>query len=164
MNGSDLNGTVLPRDPPAEDTPRRPPWVTYTLASILIFTIVVDLLGNLLVILSVYRNKKLRNAGKGRRGGGGGIRRGRGFPGLRGEAPWPLRLPVKLCPGAQLPGWARFATIPRRRSRAVTDAKGLHRSYRVGDGAGKGIFSARHRIAVLFLALDSSHLAEKNGK
>ncbi|XP_037318457.2 melatonin receptor type 1C [Pungitius pungitius] len=34
-----------------------------TLASVLIFTIVVDILGNVLVILSVYRNKKLRNAG-----------------------------------------------------------------------------------------------------
>ncbi|XP_034453299.1 melatonin receptor type 1C isoform X2 [Hippoglossus hippoglossus] len=33
------------------------------LASVLIFTIVVDILGNVLVILSVYRNKKLRNAG-----------------------------------------------------------------------------------------------------
>uniref|UniRef100_A0A3B4AFG5 G-protein coupled receptors family 1 profile domain-containing protein n=1 Tax=Periophthalmus magnuspinnatus TaxID=409849 RepID=A0A3B4AFG5_9GOBI len=32
------------------------------LASVLIFTIVVDILGNVLVILSVYRNKKLRNA------------------------------------------------------------------------------------------------------
>ncbi|XP_074947428.1 melatonin receptor type 1A-like [Phalacrocorax aristotelis] len=62
VNGSDLNGSVLPRDPPAEGAPRRPPWVTATLATILIFTIVVDLLGNLLVILSVYRNKKLRNA------------------------------------------------------------------------------------------------------
>nr|XP_035968285.1 melatonin receptor type 1A [Halichoerus grypus] len=41
----------------------RPSWVACTLAFILIFTIVVDILGNLLVILSVYRNKKLRNAG-----------------------------------------------------------------------------------------------------
>ncbi|KAM6268208.1 uncharacterized protein M6G45_004798 [Spheniscus humboldti] len=64
VNGSDLNSSVLPRDPPAEGAPRRPPWVTSTLAAILIFTIVVDLLGNLLVILSVYRNKKLRNAVK----------------------------------------------------------------------------------------------------
>ncbi|XP_036435907.1 melatonin receptor type 1C [Colossoma macropomum] len=37
--------------------------VTGTLAGILIFTIVVDIVGNLLVILSVCRNKKLRNAG-----------------------------------------------------------------------------------------------------
>ncbi|XP_003792814.1 melatonin receptor type 1A [Otolemur garnettii] len=41
----------------------RPSWLASTLASILIFTIVVDILGNLLVILSVFRNKKLRNAG-----------------------------------------------------------------------------------------------------
>ncbi|XP_030637071.1 melatonin receptor type 1C [Chanos chanos] len=33
------------------------------LAGVLIVTIVVDIIGNLLVILSVYRNKKLRNAG-----------------------------------------------------------------------------------------------------
>uniref|UniRef100_A0A7N5JTA8 Melatonin receptor 1B n=1 Tax=Ailuropoda melanoleuca TaxID=9646 RepID=A0A7N5JTA8_AILME len=46
----------------------RPSWVAYTLAFILIFTIVVDVLGNLLVILSVYRNKKLRNAGRSSRG------------------------------------------------------------------------------------------------
>ncbi|MEQ2177133.1 hypothetical protein GOODEAATRI_000735 [Goodea atripinnis] len=36
--------------------------VSTALASVLIFTIVVDILGNVLVILSVYRNKKLRNA------------------------------------------------------------------------------------------------------
>lgn len=38
--------------------------VSTALASVLIFTIVVDILGNILVILSVYRNKKLRNAGE----------------------------------------------------------------------------------------------------
>uniref|UniRef100_A0A3Q3QDV3 G-protein coupled receptors family 1 profile domain-containing protein n=1 Tax=Monopterus albus TaxID=43700 RepID=A0A3Q3QDV3_MONAL len=37
--------------------------VSAALASVLIFTIVVDILGNVLVILSVYRNKQLRNAG-----------------------------------------------------------------------------------------------------
>lgn len=42
----------------------RPAWVMNSLAGLLIFTIVVDILGNLLVILSVYRNKKLRNAGE----------------------------------------------------------------------------------------------------
>lgn len=42
----------------------RPSWLASTLAFILIFTIVVDILGNLLVIMSVYRNKKLRNAGR----------------------------------------------------------------------------------------------------
>jgi len=42
----------------------RPPWVSTTLGCFLIFTIVVDILGNLLVIFSVCRNKKLRNAGK----------------------------------------------------------------------------------------------------
>lgn len=38
--------------------------VAATLAAILIFTIVADVVGNALVILSVYRNKKLRNAGR----------------------------------------------------------------------------------------------------
>lgn len=38
--------------------------VSTALASVLIFTIVVDILGNVLVILSVFRNKKLRNAGE----------------------------------------------------------------------------------------------------
>ncbi|XP_053113765.1 melatonin receptor type 1A isoform X6 [Hemicordylus capensis] len=57
-NGSGLNGSQ-PQDGLTLD---RPPWVASTLAAILIFTIVVDILGNLLVILSVYRNKKLRNA------------------------------------------------------------------------------------------------------
>lgn len=52
----------------AGDARPRPSWLASTLAFILIFTIVVDILGNLLVILSVYRNKKLRNAGRGSRG------------------------------------------------------------------------------------------------
>lgn len=56
MNSSTLS--------PYEITLDRPTWVGTTLGSFLIFTIVVDILGNLLVILSVCRNKKLRNAGK----------------------------------------------------------------------------------------------------
>lgn len=42
----------------------RPAWVIGILASVLIFTTVVDVLGNLLVIISVFRNRKLRNSGK----------------------------------------------------------------------------------------------------
>lgn len=42
----------------------RPPWVAPALAAVLIVTTVVDVLGNLLVILSVLRNRKLRNAGE----------------------------------------------------------------------------------------------------
>ncbi|KAI4888203.1 hypothetical protein NFI96_003332 [Prochilodus magdalenae] len=53
LNGSYGNGSALEQ---------RPPWVATTLGCFLIFTIVVDILGNLLVIFSVYRNKKLRNA------------------------------------------------------------------------------------------------------
>eukprot|EP00062_Callorhinchus_milii_P016495 gi/632967821/ref/XP_007900192.1/ PREDICTED: melatonin receptor type 1A-like [Callorhinchus milii] len=41
----------------------RPRWVVSTLASVLIFTILVDILGNLLVVVSVFRNKKLRKSG-----------------------------------------------------------------------------------------------------
>ncbi|XP_048885802.1 melatonin receptor type 1A-like [Brienomyrus brachyistius] len=39
------------------------PWAVSVLATVLITTIVVDILGNFLVILSVLRNKKLRKAG-----------------------------------------------------------------------------------------------------
>uniref|UniRef100_A0A3B3ZRK0 G-protein coupled receptors family 1 profile domain-containing protein n=1 Tax=Periophthalmus magnuspinnatus TaxID=409849 RepID=A0A3B3ZRK0_9GOBI len=53
----------LLQNDPADTVLNRPPWVTTTLGCFLIFTIVVDILGNLLVIFSVYRNKKLRNAG-----------------------------------------------------------------------------------------------------
>ncbi|KAK9398937.1 melatonin receptor type 1A [Crotalus adamanteus] len=67
VNGSGLNGS-RPQDQLTLD---RPPWVASTLAVILIFTMVVDLLGNLMVILSVYRNKKLRNAGEKREAEGG---------------------------------------------------------------------------------------------
>ncbi|KAM7413790.1 hypothetical protein PAMA_020926 [Pampus argenteus] len=47
--------------------PARPAWAITALASVLIFTTVVDVLGNLLVIVSVLRNRKLRNAGKKRK-------------------------------------------------------------------------------------------------
>lgn len=40
------------------------PWVVTVLAGVLITTIVVDVIGNLLVIVSVFRNRKLRKAGK----------------------------------------------------------------------------------------------------
>nr|XP_028570185.1 melatonin-related receptor [Podarcis muralis] len=39
------------------------PEARHSLAAVLIFTIVVDILGNVLVIMSVLRNRKLRNAG-----------------------------------------------------------------------------------------------------
>lgn len=42
----------------------RPAWAIMALASVLIFTTVVDVLGNLLVIVAVLRNRKLRNVGK----------------------------------------------------------------------------------------------------
>ncbi len=40
------------------------PWGVTLLSSVLITTIIVDVLGNLLVIVSVFRNRKLRKAGK----------------------------------------------------------------------------------------------------
>ncbi|KAG7272075.1 hypothetical protein CRUP_001840 [Coryphaenoides rupestris] len=46
----------------SERAPSSPAGVSTALASVLIFTIVVDVVGNVLVILSVLRNKKLRNA------------------------------------------------------------------------------------------------------
>lgn len=42
----------------------RPPWVAPTLSAVLIITTAGDVVGNLLVILSVLRNRKLRNAGE----------------------------------------------------------------------------------------------------
>ncbi|XP_057553461.1 melatonin receptor type 1A [Hippopotamus amphibius kiboko] len=62
-NGSALLNASQQAPGSGEGAPSRPSWLVTTLALILIFTIVVDILGNLLVILSVYRNKKLRNAG-----------------------------------------------------------------------------------------------------
>ncbi|XP_016014143.1 melatonin receptor type 1B [Rousettus aegyptiacus] len=41
----------------------RPPWVAPALSAVLIVTTAVDVLGNLLVIFSVLKNRKLRNAG-----------------------------------------------------------------------------------------------------
>ncbi|XP_061485601.1 melatonin receptor type 1B [Rhineura floridana] len=41
----------------------RPGWVVTALSSVLIFTTVVDIVGSLLVIVSVFKNRKLRNAG-----------------------------------------------------------------------------------------------------
>ncbi|NWX88400.1 MTR1B protein, partial [Nothoprocta ornata] len=41
----------------------RPAWVVTALSGVLIFTTVVDILGNLLVIVSVFKNRKLRNSG-----------------------------------------------------------------------------------------------------
>ncbi|XP_048837674.1 melatonin receptor type 1B-A [Brienomyrus brachyistius] len=52
------HGRSLTAPPPA-----RPAWTIAVLASVLIFTTVVDVLGNFLVIISVARNRKLRNAG-----------------------------------------------------------------------------------------------------
>lgn len=46
----------------AEGGAPRPAWVVTALSSVLIFTTVVDILGNLLVIVSVFKNRKLRNS------------------------------------------------------------------------------------------------------
>ncbi|KAM6149775.1 melatonin receptor type 1A [Erethizon dorsatum] len=62
-NGSALLNASQQAPGGGEGARPRPSWLASTLACILIFTIVVDVVGNLLVILSVYRNKKLRNAG-----------------------------------------------------------------------------------------------------
>lgn len=62
-NRTELRPGQLERTLAAEGSVR-PAWVIGILASVLIFTTVVDVLGNLLVIISVFRNRKLRNAGK----------------------------------------------------------------------------------------------------
>lgn len=54
-------------DAPPSRTPR-PPWVAPALSAVLIVTTAVDIVGNLLVILSVLGNRKLRNAGECRAG------------------------------------------------------------------------------------------------
>uniref|UniRef100_A0A452GQ09 G-protein coupled receptors family 1 profile domain-containing protein n=1 Tax=Gopherus agassizii TaxID=38772 RepID=A0A452GQ09_9SAUR len=46
-----------------EAAARRPAWVCPALSSVLIFTTVVDIVGNLLVVVSVFKNRKLRNSG-----------------------------------------------------------------------------------------------------
>ncbi|XP_064575112.1 melatonin receptor type 1B isoform X2 [Zonotrichia leucophrys gambelii] len=69
----------------------RPAWVVPVLSSVLIFTTVVDILGNLLVILSVFKNRKLRNsvcAGTPRR-----------------SVALPLGLRAALRPGTQVLQW-----------------------------------------------------------
>ena len=63
-----VEDTVAPRNSSSQgdgrDTEGHPyPLVVTLLATVLILTIVVDILGNLLVILSVFRNRKLRKAG-----------------------------------------------------------------------------------------------------
>lgn len=85
-NGSSLLNASQRAPGGGEGAGPRPSWVACTLAFILIFTIVVDVLGNLLVILSVYRNKKLRNAGRGSRGRAAPLRP----PGGRLSPFWPL--------------------------------------------------------------------------
>lgn len=64
-------GTLPPRNATAageDGSPGEPhqsfPWVVTVLAGVLITTIVVDVIGNLLVIVSVFRNRKLRKAGR----------------------------------------------------------------------------------------------------
>lgn len=63
-NRTELRAGQLERTLAVGEGSVRPAWVIGILASVLIFTTVVDVLGNLLVIISVFRNRKLRNAGK----------------------------------------------------------------------------------------------------
>ncbi|XP_060091176.1 melatonin receptor type 1B [Heteronotia binoei] len=51
-----------PREAAVAAAPR-PGWVVPALSSVLIFTTVVDIVGNLLVVVSVSKNRKLRNSG-----------------------------------------------------------------------------------------------------
>lgn len=67
-----VEGTLEPRNSTptgAEGAPGQQqqsfPWAVTLLAGVLITTIVVDVIGNLLVIVSVFRNRKLRKAGTG---------------------------------------------------------------------------------------------------
>lgn len=67
-----VGGTLGPRNSTAAAEEGAPgqqhqsfPWVVTLLAGVLITTIVVDVIGNMLVIVSVFRNRKLRKAGRG---------------------------------------------------------------------------------------------------
>lgn len=64
VEARDANASDCPRNESGCELNASSGGVSTALASVLIFTIVVDILGNVLVILSVYRNKKLRNAGE----------------------------------------------------------------------------------------------------
>lgn len=58
------NATAAGEDGSSGQQHRSFPWVATLLAGVLITTIVVDVIGNLLVIVSVFRNRKLRKAGR----------------------------------------------------------------------------------------------------
>lgn len=62
-NVSVRNYSAFAPSPALEGSPR-PAWAVTALSSVLIFTTAVDILGNFLVIMAVFRNKKLRNTGK----------------------------------------------------------------------------------------------------
>lgn len=97
------------------------------LAAVLIFTIVVDVLGNALVILSVLRNKKLRNAGEreagaGRARGAGGAER----PQRSGAAPHrtaPHRTAPRAPPAGPARPRCRRGRSPRRAARAERQSR-----------------------------------------
>ncbi|XP_059819425.1 melatonin receptor type 1B-like [Hemitrygon akajei] len=61
-NVSLRNYSAFARAPTLEGPPRAA-WAVTALSSVLIFTTAVDILGNFLVIVAVFRNKKLRNVG-----------------------------------------------------------------------------------------------------
>lgn len=90
------------------------------LAAVLIFTIVVDVLGNALVILSVLRNKKLRNAGEREAGARGG---------RSGAAP--LRAPGCAAPAPHGPAAAGREPAGGRESRTAVPHRG-------GEGTSAG--------------------------
>uniref|UniRef100_A0A8C6UQ51 Melatonin receptor type 1A like n=1 Tax=Neogobius melanostomus TaxID=47308 RepID=A0A8C6UQ51_9GOBI len=80
VTGGPLSGHrtfTLPLAAPSDGAQRGQqfPWAVTLLAGVLITTIVVDIIGNLLVIVSVFRNRKLRKAGNPRPGrpGGGAV-------------------------------------------------------------------------------------------
>lgn len=105
------------------------------LAAVLIFTIVVDVLGNSLVILSVLRNKKLRNAGEreagaGRARGAGGAERPLTAPHLTAplchrtapRAPPPRPRTAPLLAGREPAGGGESRTAAPHRSGEGTSA------------------------------------------
>lgn len=135
-----------------------------TLAAVLIFTIVVDVLGNLLVILSVYRNKKLRNAGERRGAGreeeeelGYAIRRGREAAGRQDQA---LQRPPPLEGGVGVLVELRLLLLllsEIAQAEFIRAPKGARRSRNVGAGleARRGFRASRASKAQAELSVPS---------
>ncbi|XP_059694521.1 melatonin receptor type 1B isoform X2 [Haemorhous mexicanus] len=116
----------------------RPAWVVPVLSSVLIFTTVVDILGNLLVILSVFRNRKLRNSAVLRSPAGWSSPCGPPTEGGGPEPPSMGSCPVQGPPGAQ-------SLFPAHR---LCGPLGLHPAPRPGAQVVQGFLMRRYVVSM----------------